>query len=221
MQANDMLEVLQNFGSINQNIVFKQGTALSIVSEAKNVMAKIELDEPIPMDFGIYDAQELVRVMSLVDDAEIQFNKDSLSLAGNGSSIKYYYSDIDMLTQPPSRDVTMPEPEVKFTLTQETLNKLKRAASALGHKQIKVDADDESVKLVITDTGNATANNFTIRVEGEATGDLSAGFTIGIDNLKLMPGDYEVRVSSKLISHFKNTDRNVQYWIALEKDKKK
>ncbi len=217
MQANDMLEVLQNFGSINQNIVFKQGTALSIVSEAKNIMAKIELDEPIPMDFGIYDAQELVRVMSLVDDAEIQFNEDSLSLAGNGSSIKYYYSDIGMLTQPPSREVTMPEPEVKFTLTQETLNKLKRAASALGHKQIKVDADDESVKLIITDTKNATANNFTIRVEGEATGDLSDGFTIGIDNLKLMPGDYEVQVSSKLVSHFKNTDRNVQYWIALEK----
>jgi len=217
MQANDMLEVLQNFGSINQNIVFKQGTALSIVSEAKNIMAKIELDEPIPMDFGIYDAQELVRVMSLVDDAEIQFNEDSLSLSGNGSSIKYYYSDIGMLTQPPSREVTMPEPEVKFTLTQETLNKLKRAASALGHKQIKVDADDESVKLIITDTKNATANNFTIRVEGEATGDLSDGFTIGIDNLKLMPGDYEVQVSSKLISHFKNADRNVQYWIALEK----
>lgn len=217
MQANDMLEVLQNFGSINQNIVFKQGTSLSIVSEAKNIMAKIELDEPIPMDFGIYDATELVRVISLVDDAEIQFHENSLALSGNGSSIKYYYSDIDMLTQPPSREVTMPDPEVKFTLTQETLNKLKRAASALGHKQIKVDADDESVKLIITDTKNATANNFTIRVEGEATGELNDSFTIGIDNLKLMPGDYEVQVSSKLVSHFKNTDRNVQYWIALEK----
>lgn len=217
MQANDMLEVLQNFGSINQNIVFRQGTSLSIVSEAKNVMAKIELDEPIPMDFGIYDATELVRVMSLVDDAEIQFNQDSLSLAGNGSSIKYYYSDIDMLTQPPSKEVTMPDPEVKFILTQDIHNRLKRAASALGHKQIRIAADDESVKLIITDTKNATANNFTIRVEGEVFGDLSDGFTIGIDNLKLMPGDYEVQVSSKLVSHFKNTDRNVQYWIALEK----
>ena len=217
MQANDMLEVLQNFGSINQNIVFKQGNSLSIVSEAKNVMAKIELDEPIPMDFGIYDATELVRVMSLVDNAEIQFNEDSLSLAGNGSSIKYYYSDIDMLTQPPSKEVTMPDPEVKFILTQDLHNKLKRAASALGHKQIRIDADDESVKLVITDTKNATANNFTIRGDGEVFGDLSSGFTIGIDNLKLMPGDYEVQVSSKLVSHFKNTDRNVQYWIALEK----
>jgi hypothetical protein len=212
-----MLEVLQNFGSINQNIVFRQGTSLSIVSEAKNVMAKIELDEPIPMDFGIYDATELVRVMSLVDDAEIQFNQDSLSLAGNGSSIKYYYSDIDMLTQPPSKEVTMPDPEVRFILTQDIHNKLKRAASALGHKQIKIAADNESVKLIITDTKNATANNFTIRVEGEVFGDLSDGFTIGIDNLKLMPGDYEVQVSSKLVSHFKNTDRNVQYWIALEK----
>ena len=215
MQANDMLEVLQNFGSINQNIVFRQGTSLSIVSEAKNVMAKIELDEPIPMDFGIYDATELVRVMSLVDDAEIQFNQDSL--AGNGSSIKYYYSDIDMLTQPPSKEVTMPDPEVKFILTQDIHNRLKRAASALGHKQIRIAADDESVKLIITDTKNATANNFTIRVDGEVFGDLSDGFTIGIDNLKLMPGDYEVQVSSKLVSHFKNTDRNVQYWIALEK----
>ena len=217
MQANDMLEVLQNFGSINQNIVFKQGTALSIVSEAKNIMAKIELDEPIPMDFGIYDAQELVRVMSLVDDAEIEFDQDYLSLSGNGSSIKYFYSEIDMLTQPPETLITMPKPDVTFTLTADMQNKLKRASAALGHKQISISSDADKVKLTITDTKNQTANLFSVKLDdGVVNSVLPPNLNINIDNLKLMQGDYNVEVSNKLISRFTHADRNLQYFIALE-----
>jgi hypothetical protein len=217
MQANDMLEVLQNFGSINQNIVFRQGRTLRTVSEAKNILANIELEEDIPLDFGIYDAQELVRVMSLVDDAEVIFDHDSLALSGNGSSIKYYYSDIDMLTQPPTTLVTMPTPDVTFTLTADMQNKLKRASAALGHKQISIGSEDGMVKLTITDTKNKTANLFSVKLEGIVSGDLPDNLNINIDNLKLMQGDYNVEVSNKLISRFTHTDRNIQYFIALEK----
>jgi hypothetical protein len=38
-----------------------------------------------------------------------------------------------------------------------------------------------------------------------------------IGNLKMLPGDYTVSISSKLISHFKNANLPVEYWIALEK----
>jgi hypothetical protein len=217
MQANNMLEVMQNFGSINQNIVFKKGRTLRTVSEARNILANIELDEEIPLDFGIYDAQELVRVMSLVEDAEIEFDQDYLSLSGNGSSIKYFYSEIDMLTQPPETLITMPKPDVTFTLTSEIQTKLKRAAAALGHKQISISSDADKVKLTITDTKNQTANLFSVVLDdGVVNSVLPPNLNINIDNLKLMQGDYNVEVSNKLISRFTHADRNLQYFIALE-----
>jgi hypothetical protein len=217
MQANNMLEVMQNFGSINQNIVFKKGRTLRTVSEARNILANIELDEEIPLDFGIYDAQELVRVMSLVENAEIEFDQDYLSLSGNGSSIKYFYSEIDMLTQPPETLITMPKPDVTFTLTSEIQTKLKRAAAALGHKQISISSDADKVKLTITDTKNQTANLFSVVLDdGVVNSVLPPNLNINIDNLKLMQGDYNVEVSNKLISRFTHADRNLQYFIALE-----
>ena len=217
MQANNMLEVMQNFGSINHNIVFKKGRTLRTVSEARNILANIELDEEIPLDFGIYDAQELVRVMSLVEDAEIEFDQDYLSLSGNGSSIKYFYSEIDMLTQPPETLITMPKPDVTFTLTSEIQTKLKRAAAALGHKQISISSDADKVKLTITDTKNQTANLFSVVLDdGVVNSVLPPNLNINIDNLKLMQGDYNVEVSNKLISRFTHADRNLQYFIALE-----
>lgn len=217
MQANNMLEVMQNFGSINQNIVFKKGRTLRTVSEARNILANIELDEEIPLDFGIYDAQELVRVMSLVENAEIEFDQDYLSLSGNGSSIKYFYSEIDMLTQPPETLITMPKPDVTFILTSEIQTKLKRAAAALGHKQISISSDADKVKLTITDTKNQTANLFSVVLDdGVVNSVLPPNLNINIDNLKLMQGDYNVEVSNKLISRFTHADRNLQYFIALE-----
>lgn len=217
MQANNMLEVMQNFGSINQNIVFKKGRTLRTVSEARNILANIELDEEVPLDFGIYDAQELVRVMSLVENAEIEFDQDYLSLSGNGSSIKYFYSEIDMLTQPPETLITMPKPDVTFTLTSEIQTKLKRAAAALGHKQISISSDADKVKLTIADTKNQTANLFSVVLDdGVVNSVLPPNLNINIDNLKLMQGDYNVEVSNKLISRFTHADRNLQYFIALE-----
>jgi hypothetical protein len=34
----------------------------------------------------------------------------------------------------------------------------------------------------------------------------------------MMSGDYDVSVSQKSISHFKNTKLPIEYWIALEPD---
>jgi hypothetical protein len=36
------------------------------------------------------------------------------------------------------------------------------------------------------------------------------------ENLKIISGSYDVSISSKGISHFKNKNRNIQYWITTE-----
>ena len=117
----------------------------------------------------------------------------------------------------PSKDIKMPESEVSFVLTNDTLNKLKRAASTLGHDELSITGKDGVQNLSVVDNQNTTSNTFSIDVDGEIKTDSSFNFILSINNLKILPGDYEVDISSKLITQFKNKDVNVTYWIALEK----
>jgi hypothetical protein len=111
----------------------------------------------------------------------------------------------------------MPEPDVKFVLDNDTLNKLKRAASTLGHNELSITGKDGVLSLSVVESQNYTSNSYSIDVEGEFKPDVSFNFILNIGNLKILPGDYDVEISSKLITQFKNKDIDVTYWIALEK----
>lgn len=211
------LQVLKNFASINSNIVIKQGNTLKTISEAKNVLASANILEDLPMDFGIYDLNQFLSVLSLVDTPRVSF-EDSYVTIGDSTgrtSIRYFYSDIDMLTSP-SKDIVMPSVEVKFLLDNETLNKIKRAASALEHTAVAISSNNGVVRLSVVDPENTTSNTFSIDVDGDFD-DEDFNLIINISNLKMLPGDYEVEISSSLISHFTNVENKTQYWIALEK----
>ena len=211
------LQVLKNFASINSNIVIKQGNTLKTISEAKNLLASANILEDLPRDFGIYDLNQFLSVLSLVDTPRVSF-QDSYVTIGDSTgrtAIKYFYSDIDMLTSP-SKDITMPSVEVKFLLDNETLNKIKRAASALEHTGVAISSNNGVVRLSVVDPENTTSNTFSIDVDGDFD-DEDFNLIINISNLKMLPGDYEVEISSSLISHFTNVENKTQYWIALEK----
>lgn len=212
------LSVLKNFADINPNIVFREGNALKTISIAKNILAKVTLDEEIPREFGIYDLNEFLNVMSLVENPTVQFEDNSLiisdatGLRGN----TYFYSDPDMLSSP-SKDVTMPESEVKFVLDTDTLSRLKRASSILGHDNISITPDGNNVKLTVVDKDDATSNSFFSYVEGDFAEGVDFNFILNVNNLKLVQEDYEVSISSKLISNFKSIQSSIEYFIALEK----
>jgi len=110
----------------------------------------------------------------------------------------------------------MPDGEVKFTLDEDTLNKIKRAASILGHNELSITGKNGVLSLTVVENGNSTSNTFAIDIDGEF-GDAEFTFVLSIANLKILAGDYDVNISSKLISNFKHKEQPVQYWIALEK----
>ena len=98
-----------------------------------------------------------------------------------------------------------------------TLNKLKKAASTLGHTEVSIQAKDGVLSLSVIENQTATSNAFSIDIDGEFKQDAVFNFIISISNLKILPGDYEVEISSKLITQFKNKELPLRYWIALEK----
>ena len=219
MELNEnTLSVLKNFSGINPNIIIRQGTTIKTISEARNVFARASVNEDFPKDFGVYDLNEFIGVLGLVDTPQLKFEDDYVIVADSTgrSKVKYFYSAEETLTAP-GKDVTMPAVDVTFELTNETLNKLKRAASTLGHGEVSITNNNGVLSLSVVDSKNSTSNAFSIDVDGEFPSDATFNFIVNINNLKILPGDYTVGISSKLISEFKHKEMNVQYWIALEK----
>lgn len=216
--SENTLNVLKNFSGINQNMMIRTGNTIKTISEARTVLATAHVSEEFPIDFGIYDLNEFIGVLNLVDTPRLAF-KDEYVIVNDSSGrskVKYFFSSEDTLTTP-QKDLNMPETNVKFTLTNDTMNKIKRAASTLGHDEVSISGQDGVLSLSVVDSQNMTSNAFSIDVDGDFEKDAVFNFILSINNLKILPGDYEVAISSKLISQFSHTSLDVKYWIALEK----
>tara|TARA_B100000035_G_scaffold283434_1_gene265630 strand:+ start:246 stop:923 length:678 start_codon:yes stop_codon:yes gene_type:complete len=215
------LNVLKNFSDINPNLIIKEGNTIKTISEAKNVIATAIVDNEFPQTMGIYDLKEFIGVLSLVDQPNLKFAEESVTVSDQSgrSKVRYFFSPEETLTTP-KKDVVFPEADVSFTLESNTLNRLRSAASTLGHSEVSITPGDGVLTLSVLDEGNATSNTYSIDVPYTTKPDQDFKFVVKISNLKILPGNYEVNISSKMISEFKNTDTNVRYYIALEKSSK-
>lgn len=217
--SKETLEVLKNFSAINPNLVVNEGSKLSTIAEAKNIMASTIVTETFPKGFGIYDLNEFLSAHSLIEDADLEFGDDSVVMKSPVSSITYRYADKSILTAP-EKGVNMPESEVNITITEDLISQIRKAGGALGHPVVSITASggDDNIYFEVKDPNNSSANTFQIKT-GDYSGNAAFDFQFLIANLKLIPGDYKVSVSSKLISHWNRINNNsVEYWIALEKN---
>jgi len=216
--SENTLSVLKNFAGINQNCLIKQGNVLRTITEARNVLATAIVDVEFPMNFGIYDLNEFIGTLGLVDQPTLNFSDEFVSIndSTGRSKIKYFFSPEETLTTP-SKDIVMPDAEVNFSLDNETLNKIRRAASTLGHEEVSISNKNGVLTLSVVDNQNSTSNAFSIDIDGDFDQNTNFNFILNIANLKIISGNYNVSVSSKLISLFSNKEINVKYWIALEK----
>lgn len=213
------MQVLKNFASINSNIVIQPGNVVTTMAEARNVLGSANVAETFEQTMGIYDLSEFLSVIGLVDSPKLYFKDTHVDImSGSGrASVKYFFSDPEMLTTP-SKKITMPSTDISFDLDQTTLNNLKRASAALGHEAVSITAADNVIRLSVLDNDNKTSNTYSIDVDGEYdTEDFN--FILNISNLRMIPSDYKVEISSKLISQFTSKDEKMDltYWVALEK----
>ena len=211
------VDVLKNFATINQNLVIKEGSTLTTMSAMKNIVAKAEVEESFDKEVAIYDLNEFLASISLFSSPVLEFNEGFVTIKEENNpknSLKYFYSDPSVVTSP-NKTITMPSKEVSFTLGGEDLNKLKRAAGVIGAPDLVLEKKSADVFLTVKDKKNDTANTFSIDVDTVADGS-DFKFFFKVENLKLMDGDYDVDISSKNISHLASSNKDVEYWVALE-----
>ena len=210
--STETISVLKNFSTINANLMVKAGSSLSTMSAMKNIVAKADVAEEFTTPFAIYDLNEFLSALSLFGKPDLEFNDDFVTITeeGTSKSLKYWFSDPSVVTTP-SKEISMPSTELSFNLSSDTLNEITKAAAVIGVPDMALAGG----KLMVTDKKNSTANAYETSLD---VGDVSADykFWFKVENLKLIPGAYDVEVSSKKISHFTHTKLGVQYWIALE-----
>ena len=221
--TTETISVLKNFSTINANLMVKSGSSLSTMSAMKNIVAKADVAEEFLSDFAIYDLNEFLSALSLFGKPDLEFGRSTSKLhddfviiteEGTSKSLKYWFSDPSVVTTP-SKQISMPSTELTFPLSSDTLNEITKAAAVIGAPDMALSGG----KLMVTDKKNSTANAYETSMD---VGDVDASyqFWFKVENLKVMPGSYDVEVSSKKISHFTNTKLGVQYWIALEPESK-
>ncbi len=189
--SDKTLTLLKNFSSINQSILFKEGSNLRTISVMKNILAEATIEEELPKDFGIYDLNQFLNGLNLHQNAELDFQNDGYVVIKEGKSrSKYFFADPNVIITPPDKSISLPSEDVCFILDTKELDKLLKAAAVYQLPDLSVVGETDEV--------------FT--------------FNFKVENIKIIPGNYEVVISSKLLSRFKNTGFNVTYYIALEPD---
>jgi len=213
--SKQTLAVLKNYATINGHLLIKQGTKLETISAQKNVMSSVSVTESFPSEFGIYDLNEFLGALSLFEDPELEFSDKSVMISQGGNSIRYYAAASENLTAPPAKEIQLPSEDVSFRLTTDTFGMIQKTASVLRSADVSVVGDGETLKIVVSDKKNSTSNAFESVI---GTTDKTFKANLKVDNLKMIPGEYDVTISAKRISKFKAPNTDLQYFVAVEAD---
>ena len=214
--SDKTLTLLKNFSNINQSILFKQGKELRTISVMKNILAEATIEEDVPKDFGIYDLNQFLNGLALHQKPGLDFENESYVVIKEGRMrSKYFFADPKVIVTPPEKEITLPSEDVAFTVSTDQLDKLLKAAAIYQLPDLSAVGGDGVVKLLVRDKKNDTSNDFSI-VVGETDATFSLNFKV--ENIKILPGTYDVVMSKKLLSRFVSKDYNLKYYIALEPD---
>ena len=208
---------LKNYANINQSLEFREGNILRTVSPLTTILASVEISEDLPKTFPIYELNRFLGTLSLFNDPELDFTDNGVTISDSNHEATYRYcGSSSMFQTPPEKDISFPDPEVEFQLTQDVFKKTINAANTLGLPEVVVEGDGTEIRLLVSDTGNVSSDSFSTAV---GPTDKTFRMIFKTENLnKLMEGTYDVKLSSKRISHFKRTSDSLQYWIALEQN---
>ena len=213
--SSNTTNILKNFSQINQSILIKQGNKLKTISVMKNILAEAEIEEDFEADFAIYDLNQFLSGLSLYDSPDLEFGDSYLTIRDGRRRAKYFFADPSVIVSPPEKEISLPSMDVCFTVATQQLDKLLKAAAIYQVPDLSAIGRNGKIELVVRDKKNDTSHEFSEEV-GET--DQEFVFNFKVENIKIIPGTYDVVISSKLLSEFTNKNTDLKYYIALEPD---
>lgn len=205
------IQVLKNFSTINPSIVLKPGNVISTISPNKTIMARATVPDTFEGVYGFYALNRFISAMSLFDNPDLDFGESSVAIQSDNRSIVYHYSDPSVIMAAPEKEIKLPSVDVEFKLTNKDIQTVMKALGVLNLPEIAVVGDGDTVSLKAIDSKVGSADSYSI-VVGETDKVFRAIFRA--ENMKMMDGDYNVKLSSRGISQFVGLEAD--YWIAIE-----
>lgn len=212
--SNDTLNILKNFSSINTGLEFKSGTQLATMSPGKTVLVKANLKDSFTDSFCVFDLNQFLSVHSLFKDPELDFDEYNVIFKSGKSKIRYRKTAKEMIITPPDKELTLPSVDVEFKLTEDMLATIMKSANVLQSPNIAVESVDGKVYLTCFNAKDDSAHTHSIEVDINDVNDFKAVFLT--ENWKMIPGTYDVKISSRGLAEFNHTTQEVDYWIAIE-----
>ena len=210
---SDTLTILKNFAGINSGIEFRAGDTLSTMSPGKTILAKAKLKDSFPESFCVFDLNQFLSVHSLYKDPELKFDEYNVIFSAGRSKTTYRKTAKEMIITPPDKDLSLPSVDAEFKLTEDTFAALMKSANVLQSPNISVESDGEKIFVTCYNSKDDSAHTYSTEV-GESSNVFKAVFLT--ENWKMIPGTYDVKISSRGLAEFNHTTQDVDYWIAIE-----
>lgn len=224
--CNDTLDVLKNYSEINQSLLFKQGSVLKTVNEQTNVLSKCTINETLPQDFAIYDLNKFLGVISLFTEPQLDFAENSVTIKSSVDAnnfiagdqrAEYQFASLTLFEDEEkilAKDIELPSVEAQFFLEEKYLTQVMRAAAVMGLPEVAIEADQGSNIHMKAIDSKTSVDSYSVDVGQGSNSSFKMIFKI--ENLKLMRGSYDVRISNKGLGHFSHSTKELEYWIATE-----
>jgi hypothetical protein len=98
--SKNTFSILKNFATLNSNLLVKPGNVIKTITPSKNGMAVASVEETFDTEFGIWDLNKFLGVVSLFNNPNFTFGEKSVKIKNGGDSIvNYYYSEPKLVTR--------------------------------------------------------------------------------------------------------------------------
>ena len=209
------LTVLKNFTTINQGLSIKSGNTIRTISKQQNVLARATVPDSFSADAVIFDLNRFLGVVTSLDNPDVDINATEKKIVIKSGVYKTVYglSDESMIVAPPAKDLKVEKAEVNFSLTKDSFNQVMKLSGIMSLPNIAVVGNGKKITFETSNVKDNESDTFSVDV-GDTTDKFK--FIFNTENMKMIPGDYSVAISSKGIAHFKSTTDPIEYWVATE-----
>lgn len=213
--SKNTLSILKNFANLNSNLLVKPGNVIKTITPSKNGMAIATVEEKFSTEFGIWDLNKFLGVVSLFGNPTFDFGQKSMKIKNGGNSVVTYYYSEPRLLSTPTKDVIMPEVNASITLTEKQFSELQKAASVMQLPDLSFKSEEGEIMAMVSDLSDPTSNSYKVSV-GKWDNKLEFLFNFKMENIKILPGDYTVNFAKNVVGEFVNKNISLTYWFAME-----
>lgn len=227
--SKSTLEILANFAQINPSIIIQEGNILRTINMSKSCVGRAEVADEFPQEFAIYNLNEfLTMIKDLFGGSpdDIDFGDEYMTFVQGQTKARYRYTDKSVVFGI-EKDLNLPDSVMDFKLTSDLMSKIIKSKTIMGLEFMVVYVRDGKLYLAAASDqkGKSTSadkdNELTICL-GDYSGEITDEYrmSVKIDNLKMIPGDYDVSVHMKGqagMMQFENKEAKLQYFAALDK----